>query len=299
MTGLPNWALEVKNAFVSKLEKDTIKIKTCPYCGNQKFNLEISITKCVFHCWTCDVGGSIQKFLIAQSITFEKEDIRPSIERTKEDSVIELPENEPLLHRDSTVAGLARGYLHSRGVTTETIVSWDMRLAISDAWFGHILVPFYGLKGLEYFVGVKFRDGGGYRLPFGSKDRWVPKQRKSNSIVLCEGLFDGINVWQNTSFDILILLGKFVLDYQVELLKRCGYDRVYICLDGDALSEANKMARRLFRMGIQVYLTMLPKGYDPDDMKEQIQAYLDTSIVYGQTTYNRIKRMNNELQDTK
>ena len=43
----------------TKVKQDEILVEICPFCGNQKFNFQISTTKLVYHCWACSVGGSL------------------------------------------------------------------------------------------------------------------------------------------------------------------------------------------------------------------------------------------------
>jgi len=74
---LPDWAREVRTRFRGFMKGDAFIIKTCPYCGNTHANLELSISKCLFHCWSCDAGGGVRTFLKQFEISFEPEDVKP------------------------------------------------------------------------------------------------------------------------------------------------------------------------------------------------------------------------------
>ena len=43
-------------------DKDEI-LADCIFCGDQKENLQINFVKRLYHCWSCDEGGSIYKLI--------------------------------------------------------------------------------------------------------------------------------------------------------------------------------------------------------------------------------------------
>jgi len=279
---IPNWAFDITVQFRVKESAGVIKIKQCPYCGNDRSNLEISIPKCVFHCWACDAGGSVKKFLRDQEIPFDVADIRPEAPvKRKEDSIFFLPDNMPLLQQHSRYAIAAVNYLKSRGMTEEDIKEWDIRFATGkDAealdynYLGYVLFPFYGLKGLEYFQAASYVNKG-YKLPATTKDKFLPKQRGSHTLVFVEGIFDATTIWKYTTHDIFMIFGKYLGPYQLDMLTKANYTEVIMCLDGDAYKDAITLANLLYSRGIRVKIAKLPEDKDPNDLKEQVVEYIN------------------------
>lgn len=299
MLELPNWAYEVKHRYPTRIKNAELIIKTCPDCGNERWNVQINIRTCLYHCWACDAGGSVKKFLLAQDIRFDPLDIQPQREKKITSSgAIKLPTNTPLIGARDPMITLAVRYLRGRGMTIEDIISLDLRLAVDKDWHGHILAPFYGMTGLEYFLGIRFWPKKGYKLPPAdkvTKDKFVPIRRLQTTLVIVEGFFDMYAVYKYTKHAILLMFGKFIMDEQLRALQAANYETVTVCLDADAEKDAAKLAARLFRAGIRTYLAMLPPGKDPDDMKERIGEIIENAEEVTQTT--RSKRLRKSLKE--
>ena len=97
------------------------------------------------------------------------------------------------------------------------------------------------------------------------------------------------NVLRYTQYNVLPLLGKFVLRYQTNMLKQANYDKVYVVLDGDALKEILAIARRLDGHGVNSYVTELPEGKDPDDCKADISRFIQKGERYSMSLDVRIR----------
>jgi hypothetical protein len=284
---IPNWVYAVQAEKTTKLKKGSqLQVKICNNCYNDHWNLEIDIPGCRFHCWVCNYGGYVKQYLRDNGIEFENEDIiiQRSAVKDSEFREIHMPENKRLWSADSKYAAQARAYLHSRGVTDDIIKRLNLRVAINDDWWGYILYPFYGLRGLEYFMGIAFLNVGlRYRFPEGTKDVYCPIMRDNGctEIVLVEGFFDMTNVLKYTEYNIMVLLGKFVLKYQTEMLKSANYDKVYVALDGEALKDTLAIARRLNGHGVNSWVTVLPADKDPDECKDEIGRFIKESKSYS------------------
>lgn len=309
MADNPLWAGQILQMFKGFIVVDELTLVVCPYCKNPRSNFQLSVSKRVFHCWACNVSGSASRFLKDFGIDFDPEEAKPkNIKKSEQQDKIELPNNARLVSCEAKIAQMARRYLAGRGVKPSTIIDWDMRIGTggdnsSVDWFGWTLVPLYGLEGLEYFCGLNpFFEAGKYRLPGGGKDRFVPKRRgETSQLVLVEGLFDGIAVWQYTRHDIFMLFGKFIQEQQLRAIAASNYDRVYVCLDADALREAAagtavlgrgraSLAMKLLRAGARPWLVRLPGDSDPDELAEKLPEVLEGALPFTEVDASRVRR---------
>jgi hypothetical protein len=290
---IPSWAHSLKIFYrESRIKGDELFVKTCPYCTNSHWNFQISFTLCTAHCWVCGKGVSVKTLLYENQIAFEDEDIQPKTKEKAEEKELILPKGKPLWLEKSKAAQMAKSYFAHRGILERTIQEWEVYLATGEDadklefdYFGYVIVPFYGLKGLEYFMAARYKDGRGYKLPDISKDKFVPKKKGSDSIVLVEGLFDAMTVWQFTQYDVLMLAGTYLLQKQSIMLEKTNYKTVYVCLDGDALNSALKMCWRLYRAGINnLKLVKLPVDKDPNDLGIKVLDYIYKAENYVLTT---------------
>ena len=285
---MPGWAEDLKRRYVTKEKHGELVLRVCPYCNNTHWNFQVNIELCVYHCWVCGAKGGVKRLLYDASIEFDHDEVQPkALKKEVHPDVIELPMNRVLTSAMDRFAMAAKQYLYTRGVTDDTIAKWNFRICTGEDkeqqrydYGGHVAVPLYGLHGLEYFIAARWRDGKGYRLPDVPKDRFVPMRRNSDTLVVVEGLFDATSVWQCTSYDVMMLMGKFVLKHQAETLVKVGYRKILICLDGDAQDSQLKLGLRLYQMGLPVHLVDLPHDKDPNDLGQGVKIYIDEATPY-------------------
>lgn len=297
---LPLWAQNIKSMYVSRIDGTELTLKICPYCLNARWNFQVSITRCVAHCWVCNKGITAWRFLKESGIDFDISEIRPKIIPRAEIKKLELPANIRLMQARFRLAEMARYYLMEvRGLDEKTIEEWDMRIGINADkdkdgmdWLGWTLVPLYGIEGLDSFCGVNHSWGDKkYRNPTGERDRYIPKRRwKTGSIVLVEGLFDATSVWMNSDHDVFPLFGKFLGPWATKILVAANYEHVFVCLDGDAIKEAMGLAGQLAAAGARPRLVRLPPDDDPDDVKGRINQYIAEAKPFGDTMKSRMRR---------
>jgi hypothetical protein len=251
----------------------------------------------VFHCWVCSAGGLVTSLLRQQKIPFDAEDIKPKRKQQADEGTIILPNNRKLLYNDTRIALMARNYLLSRDVDEPMMEDWDMRIGLGEdkeKWdmdfFGWTLVPFYGLYGCEYFMAVNPGFKNKYHLPAIGKDKFIPKRRGSDSVIIVEGLFDATSAWKYTELDVFPLFGKFIGSKQRELLLKVNYEKIYVCLDADAFKEALSLAEDLYRAGGNSYLVRLPDDSDPNELGERINPCIEGAVKFGLTTKSRLMR---------
>jgi DNA primase len=88
----------------------------------------------------------------------------------------------------------------------------------------------------------------------------------STEVVVVEGFFDCMTVWQSHGPMVVALMGCSLSRYQEQLLLR-HFRRVTLLLDGDAAGRhgANTIAERLVRK-LYVRIVNAPEGTQPDQL---------------------------------
>lgn len=277
-----NWISQVQSAFTSKVTGNSIKLKVCPYCHNDRWNFEISIDKGIFNCWACNCGKGkkIENFLQHYGIEYNPEDIQHNGESKKAylDSV-ELPKNLRITNSNSVIASYAKRTLYSRGLTDEIIADFNLRIGLSEGWTNYIIFPFYNFNGLAAYIGAAISKCPlKYKIPeFLNKNVYAPRLRGSKNLVICEGVYDESTIYRYTDYDTLRLLGKHLFDKQIEMIKASNYEKVFMCLDGDALNSGIDNCRKLHHHSVNAYLVVLPSTLDPNDAGESIKDYIDNN----------------------
>lgn len=288
----PAWVDEVLRLYPGRIDGDEVSIRVCPFCGNAKSNCQLNFVRQVYHCWACGAGGSTRSFLRKFGIAFEDGDVAArAAERTKDPEALALPPNISVLHTESAAGKRAISYLRNRGVSEQEMLDWDIRFGNSGDWAGWTLFPLYGLRGLEYFQGLNSGMEKKYRFPAIGKDHYVPKLRgETGCIVLVEGIFDALNVWRCCRNDVMPLFGKFVGDNARAGLIASNYEKVYVCLDGDARKEAIALAELLRRAGCRPWFVSMPDDKDPDEAGSNLSYYLAEAVEFTEISAARLRR---------
>lgn len=296
---IPSWARELLSVRKSRQKGDDITLNVCPFCGNVKWNLQVSVSKCVYHCWVCDAGGSVTKLLRELGITYDAGSIVVKLSQQKQQQgILAMPDNKKLLHNKSVIAKRAIDYLRSRDLSDQDIVDWDIRIGTgSDKsycgfdYFGWTILPLYGLRGLEFWCGINHTFSKKYRLPPEHKDRFVPKSRGSKDIIIVEGIFDGTSAWKYSGMDVMVLFGKFLGQYQFDMLVKANYQRVYVCLDSDAEKQSVELATKLSGAGTAASIVHLPAGHDPNSIGQGIVDCINSAEIVRAVTRSRMRRL--------
>lgn len=102
--------------------------------------------------------------------------------------------------------------------------------------------------------------------------------------ILVEGYFDAITLYQAGLRNVVASLGTAFSESHARLLNRFA-DQVIIIYDGDVagLRAATRGLNTLIKVGLQVRVSLLPEGDDPDEFVKNhgvkaFQSYLDKSL---------------------
>jgi len=256
-----------------------------PFKEHYKPKLEINIAlnsegKNPWHCWISEEKGkSIRSLFKKLKVSKEVWEEHNSIFSRKykytnhqathqaTHQVVQLPKEYIPLWKpsNSIIRKHALQYLNGRGVTPHQIIKYEMGYCESGVYQNKIIIPSYDKDArLNYFVGRSF-----YDTPMKHKNPDVSKDiigfemmiNWDLPIVLCEGVFDAIAIRLNA----IPLFGKSIQSKLLSEIIHRNVSKVYIALDGDALSNSIKFSEILISEGIEVYLVEM-KDSDPSEL---------------------------------
>lgn len=238
----------------------------CPFHGSDKQrSLRINNYTGKFYCFQCQEWGytdwARDKWLaqhgkgefIPQERPLTYAELRKMFD--EEEEVIEREENEISLPEEfvklfppsSSYLGLilekAVKYLFARGLTEEDIEKYDIRYAYKGRYSGRVIIPvclngkIYGYVGrsIEHRPKIRYlnSESNFSKLLF-NFDRVT-----SDTVIICEGVFDAIAVGGNA----VAVFKKVITKYQKNLLSKFKY-RI-VMFDSDAIEDAFKAAREI------------------------------------------------------
>jgi len=191
--------------------------------------------------------------------------------------------NEPLEFQLKSV-DTTHPYIRNRGLKQETAEYFGVgffhgRGSMSE----RVVIPIHNEDGaLVAYAGRSVNDSEPkYKLPAGFRKSLVlfnlhrALQTKSKAIVIVEGFFDCLKVFQAGFLCTVALMGSSLSEYQEKLLVE-NFDRVVMMLDGDegGRSATSQITARLIRKQF-VRVVNLPDGTQPDKLSSrEIQKIL-------------------------
>ena len=242
-------------------------------------SLSYSLEKNVFHCWSCGFSGGITKFLesigevtripVESKQPFKIQKLKNKIKAVIEVDEVKLPKTRQMFIGEfkNIKASVLKEF---QAFTTE-----ELQL------HNYLCVPVYQFGKLKFIEG---RYMGGvasqpkyYRRPqkgrVGNILYPLDKVRNTNYIILVEGLFDMLNMWQLGYKNTLCIFGAQNFGRgKLDLVHKIGVNRVDIMMDPDAPGQmaANKIQSLLDSKNIYSRIIKLPVGHDPGDITKDI-----------------------------
>lgn len=179
----------------------------------------------------------------------------------------------------------------NRGFTWKTINDWDIRY---DPVFDAVLIPVFWEDEL---VGTIARNNSKW-LPKYQNSPGLPRSeilfgeisKASNEIIICEGVLDALWLWQ-LGYNAVALLGTFLADKQVDILRRYRFGEIILCLDNDeaGYSGTKEAIKKLTSAGWllpQISIIRFPEDHkDAQDCDTDTFAdlYLNKKgVIHGQ-----------------
>lgn len=256
--------LDVRGYF-SRISKDEVKVRVCPFCSNEKFNLELNAPDGVYKCWACKKGGRLESLLAEWFNLDVKIPVRI---RDGKREITTFTSSVPIASLESV--GSAMRYLRKRGMNPYYLQRYGVGICLEKQhkFYARIVIPVLYYWSQQY-GGVIGRDYIG-NLPkyWADATTDIVGWRVSNRFVphiLVEGPFDGIAV-HLAGFNVAFLQGKGdKADTKAKLWAAAVpfAAPLGIMLDGDASDEALRLWWTLSTIRPDIKLLQLPAVMDP------------------------------------
>jgi len=247
-------------------------------------SLSYNLEKNVFHCWSCGFSGGITKFMVSIGETvrldvdskqpYKIKKLKDKIRKVIEQDEIKLPEERHLY------AGEFKGIAGK--VMKEFQAFTTQQLGLKD----YLCIPVYQFGKLKFiegrYAGMIAGKPKYYRRPQGASVSEIifplDKVKNTNYVILVEGIFDMLNMWQLGYHNTLCIFGASNFSRKkLEILDRIGVTRVDILMDPDAPGQmaASKIAEMLDSRNIVSRNIKLPIGTDPGELNQrQAETFL-------------------------
>lgn len=289
----------------------------CPLCFDEKSRLYINASSGLWICHLCGERGNLARiFLDLCDLTLTEammlvKDIRGSTERPRRPHAVRRLKERPLEVAMAPGALdrplLAASYLEGRGLDAKWVEEVGIKVCLSGPYKYRIIIPVYTEGQLRTFVArsMSIYEHKKVLMPSGSQaskalfgyDRVVKGREYWTSLIIVEGVFDAIRMWQIGYGETVATLGAHITEDQRRLLKRLKPDAVILLRDADDAGREStiKEARELRAAMFNVSIATLPEGTDPGSATPQaIKQSLDTAwnvvVDYGSASLEEVQR---------
>ena len=267
----------------AQVRGDEVLIETCWFCGNARSNLELNPVKGIFSCWVCHESGRLDHLLSKKlggsfqiPIDFDE---APGLSTSGISTEFES--------KPAHLVESARRYLERRGLSTETIVTYNVRVCVAKdhPLFGRIVFPLFDFWTMEVVDWV----GRSYTGAFPKYIHTVTEGRifgyrlrdHSKPVIIVEGALDGIAV-HRAGFQAAILLGTSSPGIEDFAARLATMVPLGILLDGSARQEAQHLFWRTQPIHPKVFAIDLPQEFDPANLlPSTLRRLIEISLKKG------------------
>lgn len=312
-----------------------LNLRECPFCGDDRWKVYINEETGLGNCFHGDCETKFNKFkfirasLQAKNASEVRKNLeafdeihgwRPKVEKPKPVQITVSTNDYKLPPYTPITEQTPNAYLQQRGISTEACEYFKLgdctngsyEYKANGSWVqkdfsNRIIIPIFDLDG--QLVSFQGRDVTGqskskYMFPAGLKATGALLYNGFNAIgakniVICEGVFDVIAVWQAfkekgmSEFVPVGTFGKHLshgdLDSQLGrllTLKEKGLKTITMMWDGEpqAIADAIKTGQMLQKYGFAVRIATLP-GKDPNELPNVIvrQAFWNATPLTPQS----------------
>ena len=176
-------------------------------------------------------------------------------------------------------------YLQQRGVDEATAKHFGVGFFPGRGMMsGRVVVPIHNERGELIAYAGRAIDASEpkYKLPVGFKKsavlfnlhRVLANNSRQDVVIIVEGFFDCLKVWQSGSQNVLALMGSTISEEQIKLLH--PFQKILLLLDGDqAGREGSAATAKQLLYSHFLKMIALPDGVQPDRLSsEEIQDLL-------------------------
>jgi len=270
----------------------------CPiHKGDGQGAFNVNLTKNAFNCFSCQARGNVLDFVAAMEQCTVRDaalklqgwySISPPVTvATPKTKPVEKGMGEPVANKPLTfqLKGIDPNhpYLAGRGIGGETAETFGIGFfSGKGSMSGRVVIPIHDARGELVAYAGRAIDGSEprYKLPVGfhkSLELFNLHRVTAQEVILVEGFFDCMKVWQSLNPFVVALMGNS-LSQQQEQIITTRFKRVTILLDGDEAGRkaAEGIASRLIHK-LHVRIKDLPDGKQPDEFPaEELAQILDS-----------------------
>ena len=238
-------------------------------------SLSYNLEKNIFHCWSCGFSGGITKFMksIGETVILDVDSKQPYKIKKLKDKIRNVIEVDDI--QLPTERHLYPGEF--RNIDARTMKEFQAFTTDQMGLQDYVCFPVYQFGKLKFIEGRLSKSIAGkpkyFRRPSKAsvRDTLFPldKIKNTNYVILVEGIFDMLNMWQLGYKNTMCIFGATNFGRKMlEILDRIGVTRVDILMDPDAPGQmaASKIASELDSRNIVSRNIKLPVGVDPGDL---------------------------------
>jgi DNA primase len=265
----------------------------CPiHHGDGRDAFHVDLARDVFHCFSCDAGGTVLDFVAAmegcslfeaarriQEIT--RSPCSPDLSRSasnRKELVTKRRGVSPALNFTLTGIDYSHPYLADRGIANETAIAFGIGFYPGPGLMhGRLVIPIHNADGelIAYCGRSVDQTRPRYRLPpaFAKSEVLFNMHRAAagmeKSVVVVEGFFDCMKVHQAGVRSVVGLMGSVLHEPQRQALL-ARFRQVTLLMDGDpAGRKASSVIAPTLRPRCSVRVILLPDGVQPDQLAEK------------------------------
>jgi DNA primase len=283
----------------------------CPIHGGERDDsFRASLSKNVFHCFSCQAQGNVLDFVAAM----EKCSVREAAcrlqrwfgvgasaepmppDRRKVELVREKEGCNPPLRFVLTGVVPGHHYLQRRGIDRATATDFGIGFYSGPGLMsGRIVIPIHNAQSRIVAYAGRAVDGGlpKYKLPVGFRkgselfNLHRATATSSKTVIVVEGYFDCLRVHQ-AGFPFVVALMGTSLSAREERVLTGRFERIVLMLDGDTAGRAGSRAISARLSGkCAVAVANVPDGEQPDHLAPTaiqdliLQATHEGSVLFG------------------
>jgi len=277
--------MDIEEIFDGRWVNEREYVIRCPICSDSPTHnhLYINPKEGIYHCFYCGTGGKlkglIEKYGGGQQLTKEQK-----VVKKKKYELIDFSEFPKVTGMLNHMDRVALSYLISpleqggRGLSRDEVKRYDMRLGLSDRFYGRVIIPIYeggkvvcfSARSFLHFVEPK------YLFPYTEESLLSASKAIFNynrnealsNVAIVEGIFDAIALNRIVGMHGMAILSKTLSESQLKKLLNLSRDTIfYVMLDADAYKGAFKVAESLYSYDRDIRICFLEKG-DPAAVSE-------------------------------
>ena len=251
-------------------------------------SMRFDLDKNVFHCFSCGFGGSYKKLLKALN---EDESIEIETKQTYKIRKLKDKLHSKYFKLDIEIPSDAIKFnFDFKGVDSSTIKEFEAFTTSQHGLADYICFPVYQAGRIRFIEGrykllnVKTNSPRYMRKPANAKvsDLLFPldKVKNKSHLILVEGLFDMLNLWQHGYKNAVCIFGtnNFKKD-KARILDDAGCKRATIFMDNDVSGRkaAEAIQSLLEARDIETRVIFPQEGRDPGDMTKD-----ELMMIFGE-----------------